>query len=309
MGGELISQRDLNFLVAKSEFIQNLIIRRLPPIMTYLGLLLACAMLAEFTWKWVYTPDQSTVVLPALQNPAENKPAKIINVSTISTQHLFGLTSGPAPEEAPIQETRLKLELRGVVATGKVGGAAIIGDPSGTESYYKVGDILPGNARLHEVHPRQVLLERGGRYETLSLPQAQDSGQAAPPPGPESYEAPPEAQPPPEVTGQSPEAPQLLKQYRQTLATKPESLMNLVQAVPVMRGGQLSGYRIGHGRDQSLLGKFGLRPGDIVTSVNGVALNDPANGLSVLKKLTTAEELSLQVERNGVSQSMVFRPE
>ncbi|MEW5755807.1 MAG: type II secretion system protein GspC [Pseudomonadota bacterium] len=278
--------------------------------MTYLGLLLACAMLADLTWKWVYTPDPSAAVPPVMQNTAENKPAKLINVSTISNQHLFGAASGQPVEDAPIQETRLKLELRGVVATGKVGGAAIIGDPSGGENYYRVGDILPGNARLHEVHPHQVLLERGGRYETLSLPQAQDSGAGGTPSGPESYEAPPpEAQPPPEVTGASPEAPQLLKQYRQTLASKPESLMNLVQAVPVMRGGQLSGYRIGHGRDQTVLGKFGLRPGDIVTSVNGVALNDPANGLSVLKKLTTADELSLQIERNGVSQSMVFRAE
>jgi len=68
-------------------------------------------------------------------------------------------------------ETRLKLTLRGVFASeDSSGGRAIVGDPQGKEENYAVGDPLPGGAKLSEIYPDRIILERNGRFETLRLP-------------------------------------------------------------------------------------------------------------------------------------------
>ena len=74
-----------------------------------------------------------------------------------------------APVDAP--ETKLKLVLRGVFSSEDQDNArAIIADPRGKEEQYSIGDMLPGNAELSEVHADKVILKRSGRYETLRLP-------------------------------------------------------------------------------------------------------------------------------------------
>ena len=93
----------------------------------------------------------------------------------------------------------------------------------------------------------------------------------------------------------------LLAQYRYALVNNPESLMDLVRAVPVQdeASGQTKGFRISPGKDRRLLGRFGLRSGDIVTGVNGVVLDNPLKALELMRELATATSVSLSVERNG----------
>jgi general secretion pathway protein C len=50
---------------------------------------------------------------------------------------------------------------------------------------------------------------------------------------------------------------------------------------------------------------MGLAPGDIVTSVNGVKLDSPAKALSLLRGLSSMDEIRLDIERSGVPQSLI----
>jgi general secretion pathway protein C len=101
----------------------------------------------------------------------------------------------------------------------------------------------------------------------------------------------------------------LLRQYRDALINQPQSLMNLVNATPVTEkgSGKLKGYRIRPGKDRKLLGRFGLKSGDVVTSVNGVALDNPIKALEIMRDLSTATSVTLDVERNGVTESFAFQ--
>ena len=73
------------------------------------------------------------------------------------------------PIEAP--ETKLQLILRGALSSDDPEHArAIIADPRGKEEQYAIGEELPGNAELSEIHPDRVILKRNGRFETLRLP-------------------------------------------------------------------------------------------------------------------------------------------
>jgi len=96
-------------------------------------------------------------------------------LNSVSALHLFG--KADAPESVPVQsvinapETRLSLTLKGIVAASSgAQGRALIAEGSATEKVYKVGDVLSGGAVLHEVLTDKVILKRGGRFETLTLP-------------------------------------------------------------------------------------------------------------------------------------------
>ena len=82
--------------------------------------------------------------------------------------------------------------------------------------------------------------------------------------------------------------------------------MNLVSATPVQEEGtgKLKGYRINPGKDKALLARFGLQNGDVITAVNGVALDNPIKALEIMRDLTNASSVSLDIERRGVTQSL-----
>ncbi len=271
----------------------------LPRLLFVVLLLLLAYQLACLTWYWLSPPWKNSVyaVVENSEKQSVGVGVAVFDIDTISRYQLFGkrvqqVAVVDEPVTAP--ETKLKLELRGVIATGDEEGAAIIADDRKREGYYRVGDELPGDVLLHEVFADKVILDRNGRYETLSLPSermefSDEKGDNTP------------------ATGRiSAEATETLYRYREILLNDPQQLIGAVRTFPVRRNGQLMGYRIAPGRDRTLLTKFGLRPGDIVTAVNGISLNSPANGLAVMQKLNSAQSLSLEVERNGRSQSFQF---
>ncbi len=94
----------------------------------------------------------------------------------IADWHLFGkaplATTQANPERVRIEapKTRLKLTLLGVLAsTSEDQSHAIIAEPGKPHKTYRVGDILPGDAKLFAVEPDRVILERNNRHESLLL--------------------------------------------------------------------------------------------------------------------------------------------
>ena len=72
-----------------------------------------------------------------------------------------------------------------------------------------------------------------------------------------------------------------------------------VQVFPVFANGRMQGVRLGAGRDSDLLSRAGLRPTDIVTSVNGIPLDGPARQMELLSALRDARSLQVEVQRDG----------
>jgi len=271
----------------------------LPTLLFVVFSLLLAYQLAHLTWYWLAPPWKNSVYAPSHISNTQSTSSVTSDVEAVARYHLFGepqkdVVKTDEPITAP--ETQLKLELRGVVATGDTLGAAIIADDSKKESYYRTGDRLPGGVLLHEVFADRVILDRDGLYETLSLP-SKRMDMSRPASGAQTLGI--------QAAGAGGTG-TLLREYRDMLQNDPQQLMGLVRTFPVRRGNQLVGYRIAPGRDRTVLTKFGLRPGDIITGVNGVSLDSPANGLAVMQKLNSAQSLTLEVERNGSKQSFEF---
>jgi len=294
--------------------------KRLPGLVTLLVLVLLTHSLAALTWRFVPAPVISEGILtnvgrPTLQQRAVNNVEKAV-AQNIAGWNLFGKVEVKKPEPLPVAkvesapDTSLNLKLRGVFAASNPRHArAIIADARNEEDSYAVGDTLPGGAVLHQVFADKVILEHNGQLETLRLP-LEDApganGQSAA--GDVNRRNTRRAM----TGGIAPSAiangdtSAMLRQYRDALLNDPQSVMGLVRATPYQKGGQLLGYRIRPGNDRQLLRRFGLRSGDVVTAVNGIPMNNPIKALEVLRDLSTARQLTVNIERRGVPQTFTF---
>jgi len=76
-------------------------------------------------------------------------------------------------------------------------------------------------------------------------------------------------------------------------------LLKQARAVPVMESGQTTGFRIMMVKPRSLIAELGLRRGDVLKNVNGLALDSPEKALQVFAQLRQAKQIKIGLERKG----------
>ena len=266
-----------------------------------MGLLVVVSYAASVTtWNLVSvlkTPEAVTPPPMVAPRSAQPQPTQ----ATLSAMHLFG-SSEQAPSSGAIDapETRLNLTLNGVIAsTDKRIARAFIATAGSTEKSYSIDATLPGGAVLKEIHPDRVILLRSGRYETLRMPKKVDSivVEDEHPAAAASSTA---NRIQPKVTRDE------VLQYKQKLLTAPNELAGAIRQRPVRRDGKIIGYRLFPGSDKDVFNRLGLKPGDIVTGVNGMPLSDPASAMALYGQLPQMSELNIEVQRAGQSMSLVL---
>ncbi len=240
-----------------------------------------------------------------------------VDIGRVQGWHLFGeagSVSAPVAESEPVavsardgiekdaRETRLALKLRGVVASSEDGTGYAIIEYQSQQDIYSLEDKLPlpGRVLLAKVMPRQVVLDNGGTYELLELFEdspldsqlpLQTSAAVSPLPGlPQAVDIRPGGA-----------ASSVAQAYRERLYQNPQSLAEVVTISAVRESGELLGYRIAPGKEQEEFAQLGFRPGDLVTSVNGIPLNDPANTLRLYQTMRSASEAVFDLQRDNES--------
>jgi len=248
---------------------------------------------------WLLYPSTDAALWSPPQLPAPGQAMAGANASSATSYlaiveaHLFGsasATDAPAvveTEDAP--DTRLNLKLRAAVsATDDEVAHAIIADGSGNEQVYFIKSSIPGGATLHRVHPDRVILNRGGVLETLRLPRDFEGTAAATP----------------RTAARSTQNRQ--NNVQQLLNDNAANFAEIIRPQPFMPNGQLKGYRVFPGRNRQQFIALGLRPGDLVTSVNGMQLNNPAQGMDVFRSLGNSSQINVTVERAGKQQELTL---
>lgn len=210
-----------------------------------------------------------------------------IDVDAIVNAHLFGIagaTDAGATDPNAVAATQMALVLVGTIAeTDPAKGYAIIGDSAATAKVYGVGKTITGGTKLHAVYADRVILDRGGKLESLLLPRKFTGGGMA-------------------ATSPLPEANPMLGQRLQELAAQnPGAITEIIRPQPVFANGQQRGYRVYPGRNRQQFARLGLMPGDLVTAINGTPLDDPARGMEILQSMNSATQVTVTVERNGQS--------
>ena len=96
-----------------------------------------------------------------------------------------------------------------------------------------------------------------------------------------------------------PETTRLAQGFRDTLYSNPQSLAKLVRVGAVRRDGALLGYRVSPGQQADQFAQLGFKAGDMVTAVNGIKLDNPANTMQLYNAMRSAGEVVFEVERNN----------
>ena len=271
-------------------------VRYMPPACNLLLVLLIAASLARTVWL-VYPRPAARFEPPPPTAASLASSLPRANVEQIAAANLFGRKSatGAAPLDAP--DTALNLTLKGILAFGTATSSrALIADNSGKEKPYAIGDDIPGGATLKEIHADRVILERNGRFETLRLERRVGGGS----PSAAISTPAPQAVAPTTAGGEA----ITLAQLRTELLREPGKASQYVRLQPVYTEGKLQGYRIYPGANRTLFQSVGLRAGEMVTSVNGVQLDDAAKALQLMGDLREVSEMTLTLERGGQTRTL-----
>jgi len=269
--------------------LKSQIIQKSPVILLYILVIILAYQLAGLSWGVLerHFVERNQVAKPTTEEagPLANK-AKMASFQNLSSLHLFGKmevnqVAKAVPETAP--ETRLGLVLYGVFTDPDVKhGSAIIGQKTGNQQHYNVDDKVGSGVWLAEVRNDHVLLKRGASYEMLKFPKEASSGvniqRSAP-------------------VNNTP-----------NLSKEKQTFMENVKIIPVFSGKEkkLKGYRILPKGNRAAYNRLGLRPSDIITSINGIALNDQRESMKVIAELVNADQIEVELDRNGRKENKVL---
>jgi general secretion pathway protein C len=232
---------------------------------------------------------------PVLSNAAPRAQHARFDVQGLVSAHLFGVaTVDPSTQDpANAPQSTANLVLAGTIATqDPKRGVAIIGD-GGPAKVYSVGDNV-GGASLHSVYLDHVILDRAGVLETLLLPRLQGAGM--------------HGAPVVRRTGGDAKTAAAVDNIRRLVQQDPGILDQVMRTVPSYdnAAGKLRGFRAYPGRNRQIFNKLGLKPGDLVTAINGTALDDPQRSQDVFNTIQTSDHATVTIERGGQKQEITL---
>jgi general secretion pathway protein C len=222
-----------------------------------------------------------TPIARTSNSPPPPASRKVVDVPSILRANLFGQSPVASGPDAPVTNMSLRLPLVFADVKDEKHGFAAIGTNDNDVKVYGVGQDLPNGARLHAVYVDRVLLDRGGSIEALLVPPRAGAMQAA-------GNAPPSA-----AAGVS------MERVQQIIRDNPGLINQIMSRQPVFQDGRLVGVRVNPGSNAQAFNRLGLRPNDLVTAINGLALDDQQRSNDVFNSLNGAAQARVTVSRNG----------
>jgi len=237
-----------------------------------------------------------------------------VDILQLQSLDLFGADSlkTEGADVVPVQDvidldatkTRLNVALEGIVLNSRQDESLAIIVYQGKQDQYYVGEKLPinGSVSLERVLEDHVILNNSGSYESLWLYDEENKTSSA------SHRGEKKSSPkiiPRRTTEKATvvrpdrKATSLAKDYRKRLYNNPRSLAEAIRISPSQKGGQLVGYKVSPGKDRQQFTDLGFMPNDVVTSINGITLDEPSKALEIYKLMRSAKEANFTVDRNG----------
>lgn len=237
---------------------------RLQPLITLIEVLLviAMALLAGKAFWALFAP------LPIAQSPPAPS-ARPAALAAAGNPFRALAVDAPVIEAAPVAvETTLDLKLHGTWHDGEGRGTAVIQASGAPQKVFRIGEDICCGAKLEEVYADRVIISRGGAREAVLLPNKRSDSQTT--------EAPSAA---PALTASAP----------------------IVSVQLLGSGGGVSELRLFPSQDPAAFEALGLRPGDILVSVNGMpAQADVAATARLISTLSPDDIMGLTIKRDGV---------
>ena len=290
----------------------------LPAQKLLVAVLTVCAgvWLAQITWHFLSPVTViTTPKIQAVNKTAEQSGPNWLQISReIAAREFFGdvvVRTQVVEKAVEAPETKLNFTLQAVIAQGEGTGFAVIGQRGAAGKVFGVGDDIFGQATLSAVYGDRVIIDTKGQLETLRYEQQQSTIL-------QTVDSDPDPDPDPEYAEQetADTFQDALAQANQEVANggdlqtqvqgmvdyvnrraneDPEGFVQEMGLQPTEGGYQVT-------RQARQLQMIGLRPGDIVTSVNDMQVGNIQADQTLLNQvLQTGGELKIQIQRGSRS--------
>lgn len=213
-----------------------------------------------------------------------------VPASAGSAQHAQRLRGELLFAEATIPAASLEGYTLHGVRTGVGGGSAIIAGPDKLQRAYRRGDALAPGLRLERIQADHVMISGGASQRRLDLDTRAAANTAAP--------------------AALASTPQLAANVPAAAPTNadvsPAQLLDQAGLRANTRQGKVEGYTLMPRGDDALLRQAGLQPGDVLTSVNGLAL-DAEHLQEVQAQLRGGGQARITYQRDGQSRVLTLK--
>ncbi len=253
-------------------------------------------LLARSVWL-VIAPLSQPVGGAPIAAPSAVVTAPQTLAADISRWRLFGYAAQPMAQNATaVQPSSLGLQLEGIIAGSKP--PLVMLRVGGEVRLLQVGDKVTSQVLIYAIEPDRVLISNQGRLEAIAFPKPASLNQAPPPSAslavlggvPAVANA---------ATGARVDAAQVMQ--------NPQSLLRFVTVAPLQENGALTGYTLRPVPGQeAFMQQLGLEPGDVLTSVDGMPITDPALLPRVMPLLSSGQPLNVMLERGGQPMSVTI---
>jgi general secretion pathway protein C len=276
--------------------------RFLPPLVSLMLVVLIAWQLAKLIWMLVPGSAVGAVVpLPDVLPASSSTSSTSTTVQAISDSHIFGIADLEPVIQALVIEpdedladTRLvNLVLNGTVASAIPNySVAIISDGGKDQEVYIIGESVGNNATLHAVYSDRVVLNENGMLTNLKLPREFKDVPANNLRRARTNTA----------RTASPTA-----SIQSVVTENLTKLTDVIRPTPYRLEGQQIGFRVYPGRDRRQFAQLGLRPGDIITDIDGQSLTDASQAMQIFQSLGTAEQVTATIQRDGSTETLTLK--
>ncbi len=218
-----------------------------------------------------------------------------VDSSAIPLWHLFG-KEGVQKKAAAVKDvvaptTRLKLVLMGVFAHKEdERSTAIISEQRKPGKLFHIGDKVPGNATLAAVYEDRVLLNTRGKLEALYFPQSKTATKSRSSSSKRGTSRSTRSSRSSRSSGAK-RASGISKMMRGGPSSPGQIASVIEQELGQNAAGALkelgleqnngNGYKISNGSNP-LFSALGVKPGDVILSVNGMSIGDPERDIKAI---------------------------
>ena len=264
-------------------------VKRSVDFFSWIVLLLLCFQISQIMWKSI-TPEPiiKKIKIPENMHQKSMKnegSIRSIDSRNIINQNLFGASEdkkNKAFDETAqelemlsnVKETSLNLKIKGIIHDAMSSESlALISRSEEEAKVFKINDTVVQGTRLHSIYADRIILDNRNDLESLKLPKDEA---------------------PTSITKIIDNDIKPLNQFGAELA-------DTIRPTPYFKSGKQAGYRVYPGNDRKKFMSLGLLSGDLITSVNGMILNDPQKAMMIFQDIEKESQVTLTIVRNNES--------
>tara|TARA_B100001287_G_scaffold137868_1_gene116096 strand:- start:482 stop:1384 length:903 start_codon:yes stop_codon:yes gene_type:complete len=264
-------------------------VKRSVDFFSWIVLLLLCFQISQIMWKsFTPVPIIKKIKIPEnMHQKSMNDEGSIRSIDSrnIINQNLFGASEdkkNKAFDETAqelemlsnVKETSLNLKIKGIIHDAiSSESLALISRGEEEAKVFKINDTVVQGTRLHSIYADRIILDNRNDLESLKLPKEEA---------------------PTSITKIIDNDIKPLNQFGAELA-------DTIRPTPYFKSGKQAGYRVYPGNDRKKFMSLGLLSGDLITSVNGMILNDPQKAMMIFQDIEKESQVTLTITRNNES--------